>query len=227
MMGALMNTMRAQAMLAESGRASVRIGIVSSYDHANYCAKVRLQPDDVETGWLPVVSPWVGNGWGMFAPVTPGDVVEVQFQEDHIEVGFVCQRFFNDQIRPLDVPSGEFWLVHKTGSFMKLMNDGKLLVNGQAEIDATAPTINITASGNITAQAGGNATVQAAGTATIQAPSIILKNAGAALKKLCTEVFMNLFNSHTHTSSAAGSQTSVPTQQASAGTHTTNIVQAE
>lgn len=227
MMGALLNTMRAQAALAGSGKASVRLGIVSSYDHANCCAKVRLQPDDVETGWLPVVSPWVGNGWGMFAPPTPGDLVEVQFQEDHIEAGFVCQRFYNDSDRPLDVPSGEFWLVHKTGSFMKLMNDGKFLVNGQAEIDATAPTINITATGNITAQAGGNATVQAAGTATIQAPSIILKNAGAALKKLCTEVFMNLFNSHTHTSSAAGSQTSVPTQQASAGTHTTNIVQAE
>lgn len=231
MMGQLMNAMRAQSMLAESGRASVRIGIVSSYDHANYCAKVRLQPEDPdnpeasETGWLPVVSPWVGNGWGMFAPVTPGDVVEVQFQEDHVEVGFVCQRFFNDQTRPLDVPSGEFWLVHKSGSFLKLMNDGKFLVNGQAEIDATAPTINITATGNITAQAGGNATVQAAGTATIQAPSIILKNAGAALKKLCTDVFMTLFNGHTHPYS--GGNTGQPNQQASAGTHTTNIVQAE
>lgn len=227
MMNQLMNTMRAQAALASSGRASVRLGIVSSYDHANYCAKVRVQPEDTETGWLPVTSPWIGNGWGMFAPPTPGDLVEVQFQEDSFEAGFVVGRFYNDSDRPLDVPSGEFWLVHQSGSFIKLMNDGKLLVNGHAEIDATAPTINITATGNITAQAGGNATVQAAGTATIQAPSIILKNAGAALKKLCTEVFMALYNGHTHTSAASGSQTSPPTQQAAAGTHTTNIVQAE
>lgn len=149
MIGGLLNAMRAQASMAGNGRAAVRIGIVSSYDHENYCAKVLIQPDNDETGWLPVVSPWVGNGWGMFAPVTPGDVVEVQFQEDDFNVGFVCQRFFNDGIRPLDVESGEFWLVHKSGSFVKLTNDGKLLINGHVEIDATAPTINITATASI------------------------------------------------------------------------------
>lgn len=211
MMAQLLNSMRAQALLASGARASVRLGIVSSYDHVNYCAKVRLQPEDVETGWIPVVSPWAGNGWGMFAPPTPGDLVEVQFQEGSVEAGFVCQRFFNDSDRPLDVPSGECWLIHKTGAFVKLTNDGKLLINGQTEIDATAPTVNIVASGTVT----------------VQAPSIILKNAGTALKKLCTDVFMALYNGHTHTSAGSGAQTSAPTQQASAGTHTTNIVQAE
>ncbi len=219
MMRGLLNAMRAQADMAGSGRASVRLAIVSSYDPGNYCAKVRIQPEDTETGWLPVVSPWVGNGWGLFAPPTPGDLVEVQFQEDDIEAGFVCQRFYNDTDRPLTVQSGEFWLVHKSGAFFKLTNDGKALINGQLEIDATAPTINVTATGNVNVQAGG--------VATIKAPSIILQNAGAALKKLCTDVFMSLYNGHTHTSAAAGSQTSTPTQQASAGTHTTNIVQAE
>lgn len=227
MMGRMLNIMRAQAQMAGNGQAAVRHAIVSSYDPGSYCVKVRIQPEDTETGWLPVVSPWVGNGWGLFAPPSIGDLVEVQFQEDDFEAGFVCQRFYNDTDRPLSVQSGEFWLVHKTGAFFKLTNDGKALINGQVEIDATAPTINITATGNINAQAGGNATVQAAGTATIQAPSIILKNAGAALKKLCTEVFMALYNGHTHTSAASGSQTSTPTQKASAGTHTTNIVQAE
>lgn len=221
------NRMLLAAQMAASGRASTRVGRVTSYDPVNYCVVVQLMPNGEPTGWLPVVSPWIGNGWGLFAPPSIGDLVEVQFVDDNVESGFVCQRFFNDSDRPLSVQSGEFWLVHKTGAFFKLTNDGKALINGQAEIDATAPTINITATGNITAQAGGNATVQAGGTATIQAPSIILKNAGAALKKLCTDVFMALYNGHTHTSSAAGSQTSTPTQQASAGTHTTNIVQAE
>ena len=223
----LLNTMRQQADMEGGARAMVRHGIVSGYDPGSYCAKVRVMPEDRETGWLPIVSPWIGNGWGLFAPPSIGDAVEVQFQEDDAEAGYVCQRFFNDSDRPLSVQSGEFWLVHKTGAFFKLTNDGKALINGQAEIDATAPTINITATGNITAQAGGNATVQADGTATIQAPSIILKNAGAELKKLCTEVFMTLFNNHTHKVLAVGSDTDKPTQQAAAGTHTTNIVQAE
>ena len=211
--------MRQQADMAGGARAMVRHGIVSGYDPGSYCAKVALMPEGDETGWLPIVSPWIGNGWGLFAPPSIGVAVEVQFQEDDIEAGYVCQRFFNDSDRPLTVPSGEFWLVHQSGAFFKLTNDGKVLVNGQDESDATAPTIKITATGNVDVQAGG--------TATIKAPSIILKNAGTALKKLCTEVFMALYNGHTHTSTASGSQTSTPTQQAIAGTHTTNIVQAE
>lgn len=219
MMQEMRNRMLLAAQMAASGRASTRVGKVTSYDPVNYCAVVQLMPNGEPTGWLPVVSPWVGNGWGFFAPPTPGDLAEVQFVDDNIEAGFVCQRFYNDTDRPLTVQSGEFWLVHKSGAFFKLTNDGNALINGQLEIDATAPTINVTATGNVNVQAGG--------VATIKAPSIILQNAGAALKKLCTDVFMSLYNSHTHTSAAAGSQTSTPTQQASAGTHTTNIVQAE
>lgn len=223
----LLNHMRLASQMEGSGRASTRIGEVTSYDPNTYSAVVRLKPDNSLTGWLPVTSPWIGNGWGMFCPPSVGDLVEVQFQEDDLNAGFIVGRFYNDSDRPLPVQSGECWLFHKSGSFVKLTNDGKLLINGSVEIDATAPTINITATGNITAQAGGNATVQAAGSATIQAPSIVLKNAGAALKKLCTDVFMTLYNGHTHTSSTAGTQTSAPTQQAAAGTHTTNTVQAE
>lgn len=226
MMGALMNAMRAQASMVGNGRASVRIGIVSSYDHANYCAKVKIQPEDTETGWLPVVSPWVGNGWGMFAPVTPGDVVEVQFQEDCFDVGFVCQRFFNDNIRPLDVQSGEFWLVHQSGSCLKFHNDGSVDLTSYTNLTATVGgnlVANVTGNANLTAA---NATVQATGTATIQAASIILQNAGSALRKICTDLFMTLYNGHTHPQSGGGN-TLQPNQQATAGTHTTNTVQAE
>lgn len=217
-MNGLLNMMRLQAQMAGNGRAAVRLGIVSSYDPASYCAKVRIQPEDTETGWLPVVSPWIGNGWGLFAPPSVGNLVEVQFQEDAAEAGFICQRFYNDTDRPLSVVPGEFWLVHQSGSFAKLTNDGKLLINGNLEIDATAPTINITATGNVNVTAGS--------TATVKAPSIILKNAGTALKKLCTDAFMSLYNVHTHPD-AQGGTTGVPDQQAAVGTHTTNIVQAE
>lgn len=207
----LANAMRAHAAMAMQERAAPRLAKVTSYDPVNYCVKVTLQPEGTETGWIPVLSPWIGNGWGLFCPPTPGDMVEIQFQEDSINAGFACLRFFTDANRPLTVQSGEFWLVHKAGAFFKFTNDGKALINSAVEIDATAPVINITATASVT----------------IQAPSIILKNAGSALKKLCTDLFMTLYNGHTHTSAAAGSQTSSPTQQATLGTHTTNIVQAE
>lgn len=234
MLHQLLNTMRQQADMAGGARAMVRHGIVSGYDPGSYCAKVRVMPEDRETGWLPIVSPWIGNGWGLFAPPSIGDAVEVQFQEDDAEAGYVCQRFFNDSDRPLSVQSGEFWLVHKSGAFFKLTNDGKALINGQVEIDATAPTINITATGNITAQAGGNATVQASGnamvqaggSATIKAASIALQNAGAALKNLLNSLFADWAKTHVHSNGNGGANTGVPTTTPGASTQT-SIVQAE
>jgi len=91
----------------------------------------------------------------------------------------------------------------------------------------TSGDIEATAAGNITINSAGNVSVVATGAVSLTAPSIVLKNAGAALKKLCTEVFITLFNSHTHTSNASGSPTSTPNQTASVGSHATSIVQAE
>ena len=142
--------MRMHSLLAMQGRAAVRLGLVSSYDPVNYCVKVRLMPEDAETGWLPIVSPWVGNGWGMFSPPTPGDMIEVQFQEDAIDAGFACMRFFNDSDRPLNVPSGEFWLVHKSGSFLKFHNDGTVELNAAGTLTSTAPQWNHTGPMHIT-----------------------------------------------------------------------------
>ena len=143
----LLNQMRMQAQMATADRAAPKTGIVTSYDATNYSVKVMLQPEGIESGWLPLLSPWVGNGWGLFCAPSVGDMVEVQFEQGDAEAAFACMRFFNDVDRPLPAPSGEFWAVHKSGQFVKLTNDGKLLLNGQAEIDMTAPTLNITVTG--------------------------------------------------------------------------------
>ena len=139
MMGPMLNAMRAQAAMEGQGRARTRHGIVSGYDPVNYCAKVRIQPEDTETGWLPVFSPWAGNGWGFFAPPTPGDLVDVHFQEAGFETGYVSLRAFNDDDRPLPCPSGEFWLVHKSGSLLKFFNDGSVALSAATDMTAEAP----------------------------------------------------------------------------------------
>jgi len=136
MMRAMQNAMRAQAQLAQGGESSMKMGLVSGYDPNNYCAKVMIQPDNVETGWLPVASAWIGNGWGLFAPPSLGDMVEVHFQEGDLNSGVVGGRLYNDSDRPLPCPSGEFWLVHKTGAYIKLLTDGSIKLNSTVEIDA-------------------------------------------------------------------------------------------
>lgn len=144
--------------LAQSHQiAYMRVGTVASYDPSNYTVKVTLQPEGATTGWMPLVSAWVGNGWGMFSPPSIGDQIEVQFHDGDFDAGVACQRFFNDQARPLSVQPGEFWLVHKSGSFIKLLADGSIsskgIWNHQGDLNVTG---NESVSGNVTA--GGTVT---------------------------------------------------------------------
>ena len=125
-MSALLNHMRRAAEEAGASRAGTRHGIIDGYDPANHAVKVRLQPDDTLTDWLPLKATWIGNGFGLFLAPNIGDAVEVDFQETDGGAGSVGWRFFNDSERPLSVPSGEAWLVHKSGSTVKLTTDGKI-----------------------------------------------------------------------------------------------------
>ncbi len=208
-MSALANAMRLQAQLASNTEAKPRKGIVSSYNPNTHSVKVRLQPENDEAGWLSLAAAAVGNDWGVIFAPSIGDQVDVHFEEGNANSGFVCSRFFDDQNRPMAVPSGEFWMVHKTGSFLKFTSDGKISLNGTAEIDVTTPVVNIVASG----------------AANVTAPQINLGASGASLLSVLTSTFASLYNSHTHKSNGAGVQTDATLQQANPS-HMTSTVKA-
>ncbi|MBW9334599.1 baseplate assembly protein [Herbaspirillum sp. RU 5E] len=195
--------------MASNTEAKPRKGIVSSYNPDTYSVKVRIQPDNDETGWLSLAAAAVGNDWGVIFAPSIGDQVDVHFEEGNANSGFVCSRFFDDQDRPMAVPSGEFWMVHKTGSFLKFTSDGKISVNGAAEIDVTSPVVNIVASG----------------AANVTAPQINLGASGASLLSMLTSTFAALYNGHTHKSNGSGVQTDPPQQQADSS-HMTSTVKA-
>lgn len=172
MMNNLLSAVRAHALLASNGKAVTRTGLIDSYDPNTYAVKVRLQPEDVLTGWLPLLSPWVGNQWGIFAPPTIGDMAEVHFFEADPNAGFVGLRFYNDVDRPLPAPSGEFWVVHKTGSLLKFHNDGSVEVVTNQDLNATVGrNANLTVNHNVTANVSGTANLTVGGTITSSAPN--------------------------------------------------------
>lgn len=137
---ALLSIMRRESERVLAQRSTTRLGLVTSYDPKTYTCKVALQPDGPETGWIPVTTVWVGNQWGLFCPPSPGDQVEVEFQEGSVENGLVTGRLFSAEDKPLEVESGEFWLVHKSGSYLKFLNDGnvELHVEGTLVSDAAS-----------------------------------------------------------------------------------------
>jgi hypothetical protein len=71
----------------------------------------------------------------MVCPPEPGQVVDVHFQQGGRQAAYIALRAYNAANQPPPAPSGEFWLVHKTGTYLKFTNDGKVSMHSGTEID--------------------------------------------------------------------------------------------
>lgn len=168
----LINNIKIQASLVNDF-ANPKLGIISSYDPDSYMCKVTLQLEDkvagippMISGWIPVGSIWVGNGWGVFCPPSIGDLVEVDFEEGDFEAGNVYWRFYTDLNQPVRSESGVFYIIHKTGSSIKFENDGSIIINSpQIELDGYVKTtghveVKTGASGTFVDKTGKTVTVK-------------------------------------------------------------------
>lgn len=152
----LLNQMRAQAIAVISTYSQTRIGIIVGYNPDDYTAAVEIQPEGIKTGFLPILAPWIGNQYGFYAAPALNDMVIVHFQEGDFTSGLVGQCIYSLVDRPINPgpPSGEVWMVHKTGTYLKFMNDGTVAIKCLDEHNAkTNLTIdaNIVVTGNISA----------------------------------------------------------------------------
>ncbi|MEJ0047589.1 MAG: phage baseplate assembly protein V [Rhodospirillales bacterium] len=129
-MDAVINHLKGHAAQLDHGWAHPRLGIVTSVDSQTYSARVTIQPEGVLTGWLPIAAGWTGNNWGMVCAPSPGDQVVVLWQEGDAEQGLVAGRIWSNVATPPVAPAGEFWLVHRSGSCLKLHNDGSIESGG-------------------------------------------------------------------------------------------------
>lgn len=142
-----LNALKGASEAMDRSAAQPRFAIVTSVDPSRPAVRVSLQPEGVITGWLPVLSPWVGAGWGIASPPSPGDQVLVLAQEGDSEHGIVVGRAWSDTARTPQAPPGELWIVHQSGSFLKLANDGTIRIQGDVH-----HTGNLFVTGNIVAQ---------------------------------------------------------------------------
>ena len=131
----LLNILKAHAEALDCGAGQPRFGVVTSVDTNSACARVTLQPEGVLSGWLPILSPWVGAGWGLVCLPSQGDQVMVLAQEGNAEHGVIVGAAFSTTQLPPAAPVGEFWLVHSSGSFIKLQNDGTIRMNGDVHVN--------------------------------------------------------------------------------------------
>jgi phage gp45-like len=130
----LLNAIKSHAAGLDQSTGQIKFGTVTSVNSQNATARVLIQPDGVLSGWLPVLAQWVGSGWGMVCSPNPGDQVLFVPQEGDIEQGVIIGRSFSKKQMPPVAPGGEFWLVHQSGSFLKLCNDGTIRMSGDLHV---------------------------------------------------------------------------------------------
>lgn len=134
-MDRFLNSLKAHSGSQDANGAEPRFGKVTSVDPKQGTVRVMLQPESVLTGWLPVLSPWVGDGWGISCPPTPGDQVFILPQEGDAENGVVVGRAWSAAKATPATPVGELWLTHQSGSYVRLLNDGTISVKGDLHVD--------------------------------------------------------------------------------------------
>jgi phage baseplate assembly protein V len=171
----------------------VRVGTIVSFDPNTYSCKVMLQPENVLSGWIPILSPWVGKEWGLFAPPGAGVAVAIIPREGELDAAMILPGFFNDEERPLSVEQGEFWLVHESGASFKLTNDGKLAVN---DGNGASVTLN------------GDGTVSSTGTWNHTGDFNATGNVSDSVRSMAADRLT--YNTHTHP--VSGANTTAPTQ---------------
>ena len=149
------NMVKAQAGGLDGLTGVARFGLVSSFDPVAYAARVLIQPENVLSGWLPVLSNWVGAGWGLASPLVPGAQVLVIAQEGDSEQGVIIGAVWSAVDTPLAAPVGELWLQHQTGSFVKLKNNGTIVLQA-SEVNIVG---NLVVTGDIADQNQAHGTV--------------------------------------------------------------------
>lgn len=130
----LSNAIRVHSASLDLGNGQSKLAIIASVDATTSMARVLLQPEGVLSGWLPMLSPWIGNGWGMVCLPQPGDQVFIAPQDGDIEQGIIVGGCYSRQQRPPIAPAGEFWLVHQSGSYIKLSSDGAIHIGGDLRV---------------------------------------------------------------------------------------------
>ncbi len=139
-----MNSMRRlQAVQAQAAAAAARAAvapprqaIVDSWDPVNQLVRVRLQPEDILTGWMPWKAVAAGSGWGLMASPFEGTQVEVTFEGGDVQIGSAGGGVFSDVDRPPQGPAGQgmttgaVWAYDQGGSSLRLPNTGKVAADG-------------------------------------------------------------------------------------------------
>ena len=160
---ALAEAMRRHGQTPGNAYSLPRHATVSSYNPNTYAVKVLIQPEGVESNWMPLGSIGVGSGWGVAVGPQIGDQVVVVFQEGDFSGGIVVARLYSVSSPPPVVASGEIAIQHESGAILRFNADGSVNLTSEGAMNIAAPAVvitspQVTATGNLSVGTGATGT---------------------------------------------------------------------
>ncbi len=200
-------------------QAKTQFGLVSSYDPATYSIKALLQPENVETGWIPLAAAWAGNNLGAVFGPPLGTACRIDYVNGSPEAALAGARFFDINHVPPTVQSGQAAIVDAAGSYVRLNGDGTITLSANTSITSTTPILtqngdmkvvgNVTVTQNVTVDQSVQVTSDIAAGGNITATGD-MSDQGGAHGTLGT--FRSDYDNHDHTVPQGGT-TSTPNLQ--------------
>jgi hypothetical protein len=133
---------------------------IVSFDGNAGTVVIEFKPHGIQVPDVPLYTPYAGNskssGSGIqFGPAVGSQVIVVAFDAEWEELAAYTQGWGKNT--PPGILSDEMVMIHKDGSYVKMLNDKNLELGSKQVIKATAPTFEI--SDGLGALAAGDALV--------------------------------------------------------------------
>ncbi|MBX9934561.1 MAG: phage baseplate assembly protein V [Methylobacterium sp.] len=173
-MDELSELIRREASSPANARSATRIGEVTSYNKETHAVKLKLQPEGIETGWVPLGGIAIGKGFGIAIGAKAGDQMVVSFVDGDHNNPVVISRIFSDQQKPPKVKGGEFAIWHESGTRAVYAEDGSI-----TQTHATGGTVTWDKSGNLTTDNGKKVVATKASTVTTEAGQVTTQASGS------------------------------------------------
>jgi len=178
---ALAEAMRRHGQTPGNDSSLPRICTISSYDPDAYAIKALIQPENVESNWMPLGSIGVGNRWGVAIGPQLGDQVLVVFQEGDFSSGVVVARLFSVKQGAPRVESGEIAIQHASGSLLRFNSDGSVSLVCTGTLNSSAPAWNHTGPMTVNGDVVINGDEQVTGAITGQGGMAVSGGSGATV----------------------------------------------
>jgi uncharacterized protein involved in type VI secretion and phage assembly len=199
------------AMLAELPHP--RRGILASVNPATMQGRVNLpsstSPSGFSlTGWLPIVMPCSGPGWGIVASPPVGSQVVVTPADGNTNSAMITGAHWSGpQQAPVGYPLGEMWFFHATGAFVKINNSGGVVFQ-----DKDGALVETDGTGKITMSDPSGSSLKFTNDGTVEVQANTFKVNGNQIMQTGSITMTSgiVLDTHIHTSLVGGGPTTGP-----------------